>query len=100
MLLQKKKPPVSGSGSKVLFDATVCAELITYVPNYFEPTYVVQSFVFLYLIFAICLLVPFFISFCRAEEVGYVIPTDVQEQSLPVLLSRQDCVLHAQVMFV
>ncbi|XP_078169853.1 P-loop containing nucleoside triphosphate hydrolases superfamily protein isoform X1 [Carex rostrata] len=32
----------------------------------------------------------------RSEEVGYVTPTDVQEQSLPVLLSRQDCVLHAQ----
>ncbi|KAJ1704259.1 hypothetical protein LUZ63_004038 [Rhynchospora breviuscula] len=32
----------------------------------------------------------------RAEEVGYVTPTDVQEQSLPILLSGQDCVLHAQ----
>ncbi|PKU78143.1 DEAD-box ATP-dependent RNA helicase 58, chloroplastic [Dendrobium catenatum] len=32
-----------------------------------------------------------------AEEVGYVRPTDVQRQSLPVLLSGQDCVLHAQV---
>jgi len=33
----------------------------------------------------------------RAEEVGYVVPTEVQEQSLPLLLSGQDCVLHAQV---
>nr|CAB3446265.1 unnamed protein product [Digitaria exilis] len=33
----------------------------------------------------------------RAEEVGYVVPTDVQEQSLPLLLSGQDCILHAQV---
>ncbi|XP_062208207.1 DEAD-box ATP-dependent RNA helicase 58, chloroplastic isoform X2 [Phragmites australis] len=32
----------------------------------------------------------------RAEEVGYVVPTEVQEQSLPVLLSGQDCILHAQ----
>ncbi|PKA52609.1 DEAD-box ATP-dependent RNA helicase 58, chloroplastic [Apostasia shenzhenica] len=32
----------------------------------------------------------------RAEEVGYVMCTDVQRQSLPVLLSGQDCVLHAQ----
>ncbi|CAN6272100.1 unnamed protein product [Urochloa humidicola] len=32
----------------------------------------------------------------RAEEVGYVIPTEVQEQSLPLLLSGQDCILHAQ----
>ncbi|CAL4888876.1 unnamed protein product [Urochloa decumbens] len=32
----------------------------------------------------------------RAEEVGYVMPTEVQEQSLPLLLSGQDCVLHAQ----
>ncbi|KAH0434778.1 hypothetical protein IEQ34_026773 [Dendrobium chrysotoxum] len=32
----------------------------------------------------------------RAEEVGYIRPTDVQRQSLPVLLSGQDCVLHAQ----
>uniref|UniRef100_M8B793 RNA helicase n=1 Tax=Aegilops tauschii TaxID=37682 RepID=M8B793_AEGTA len=35
--------------------------------------------------------------FCRAEDVGYVSPTEVQEQSLPVLLSGQDCILHAQV---
>ncbi|XP_062182238.1 DEAD-box ATP-dependent RNA helicase 58, chloroplastic-like, partial [Phragmites australis] len=33
----------------------------------------------------------------RAEEVGYVVPTEVQEQSLPVLLSGQDCILHAQI---
>ncbi|KAL6591490.1 hypothetical protein ACP70R_049993 [Stipagrostis hirtigluma subsp. patula] len=32
----------------------------------------------------------------RAEEVGYVVATEVQEQSLPVLLSGQDCILHAQ----
>ncbi|TKW37002.1 hypothetical protein SEVIR_1G019000v4 [Setaria viridis] len=32
----------------------------------------------------------------RAEEVGYVVPTEVQEQSLPLLLSGQDCILHAQ----
>ncbi|CAD6234538.1 unnamed protein product [Miscanthus lutarioriparius] len=32
----------------------------------------------------------------RAEEVGYVVPTEVQEQSLPLLLSGQDRVLHAQ----
>ncbi|KAM0945394.1 putative RNA helicase [Dioscorea sansibarensis] len=33
----------------------------------------------------------------RAEEVGYTMPTDVQRESLPVLLSGQDCVIHAQV---
>lgn len=33
----------------------------------------------------------------RAEEIGYVMPTDVQEQALPILLSGRDCVLHAQV---
>ncbi|KAF7033825.1 hypothetical protein CFC21_044902 [Triticum aestivum] len=32
----------------------------------------------------------------RAEDVGYTSPTEVQEQSLPVLLSGQDCILHAQ----
>ncbi|KAG0479252.1 hypothetical protein HPP92_010110 [Vanilla planifolia] len=32
----------------------------------------------------------------RAEEVGYVMPTDIQRQFLPVLLSGKDCVLHAQ----
>ncbi|WOL14392.1 hypothetical protein Cni_G23172 [Canna indica] len=32
----------------------------------------------------------------RAEEMGYTIPTDVQRQSLPLLLSGKDCVLHAQ----
>ncbi|KDP40132.1 hypothetical protein JCGZ_02130 [Jatropha curcas] len=32
----------------------------------------------------------------RAEEVGYVVPTDVQRQALPVLFSRRDCILHAQ----
>ncbi|XBI22972.1 hypothetical protein VPH35_063924 [Triticum aestivum] len=34
--------------------------------------------------------------FARAEDVGYVSPTEVQEQSLPVLLSGLDCILHAQ----
>ncbi|KAF8392432.1 hypothetical protein HHK36_022774 [Tetracentron sinense] len=34
---------------------------------------------------------------CRlAEEVGFVLPTDVQRQSLPTLLSGRDCILHAQ----
>ncbi|KAG5627879.1 hypothetical protein H5410_013097 [Solanum commersonii] len=32
----------------------------------------------------------------RAEEVGYVIPTEVQLQALPFLFSGHDCVLHAQ----
>ncbi|KAK8960460.1 hypothetical protein KSP40_PGU008600 [Platanthera guangdongensis] len=32
----------------------------------------------------------------RAEELGYHRPTDVQQKSLPVLLSGRDCVLHAQ----
>ncbi|KAK1280339.1 hypothetical protein QJS04_geneDACA020658 [Acorus gramineus] len=32
----------------------------------------------------------------RVEEIGFVRPTDVQRQSLPVLLSGRDCVLHAQ----
>ncbi|XP_049387434.1 DEAD-box ATP-dependent RNA helicase 58, chloroplastic isoform X3 [Solanum stenotomum] len=32
----------------------------------------------------------------RAEEVGYVIPTEVQLQALPFLFSGRDCVLHAQ----
>ncbi|XP_062108418.1 DEAD-box ATP-dependent RNA helicase 58, chloroplastic isoform X1 [Humulus lupulus] len=32
----------------------------------------------------------------RVDEVGYVIPTDVQRQALPTLFSGFDCVLHAQ----
>ncbi|KAL9233110.1 hypothetical protein vseg_008145 [Gypsophila vaccaria] len=32
----------------------------------------------------------------RMEEVGFVTPTDVQKQGLPVLFSGHDCVLHAQ----
>ncbi|KAK1302057.1 hypothetical protein QJS10_CPB12g01718 [Acorus calamus] len=32
----------------------------------------------------------------EVEEIGFVRPTDVQRQSLPVLLSGRDCVLHAQ----
>ncbi|KAJ8766320.1 hypothetical protein K2173_022379 [Erythroxylum novogranatense] len=32
----------------------------------------------------------------RAEEVGYVMPTGVQRQALPVLFSGRDCLLHAQ----
>ncbi|XP_057956775.1 DEAD-box ATP-dependent RNA helicase 58, chloroplastic isoform X2 [Malania oleifera] len=32
----------------------------------------------------------------RVEEVGFVIPTDVQRQALPVLLAGRDCILHAQ----
>ncbi|XP_054805821.1 DEAD-box ATP-dependent RNA helicase 58, chloroplastic isoform X3 [Prosopis cineraria] len=32
----------------------------------------------------------------RMEEIGYVLPTDVQKQALPSLLSGRDCILHAQ----
>ncbi|KAL6581780.1 DEAD-box ATP-dependent RNA helicase 58, chloroplastic [Orobanche minor] len=32
----------------------------------------------------------------RAEEVGYVSPTHVQQKALPVLFSGRDCVIHAQ----
>ncbi|MFS8005760.1 putative RNA helicase [Helianthus anomalus] len=33
----------------------------------------------------------------RVEEVGYLTPTEIQRQALPVLFSRRDCILHAQV---
>lgn len=33
----------------------------------------------------------------RAEDVGFVLPTDVQRQALPIILSGRDCVLHAQL---
>lgn len=36
-------------------------------------------------------------SSCRVEEVGYVVPTPVQNEALPVLFSGRDCVIHAQV---
>ncbi|KAF3774657.1 DEAD-box ATP-dependent RNA helicase 58 [Nymphaea thermarum] len=36
----------------------------------------------------------------RAEEIGYVFPTDIQEQALPTLLSGRDCIIHAQVVKV
>ncbi|PNX62830.1 DEAD-box ATP-dependent RNA helicase chloroplastic-like, partial [Trifolium pratense] len=32
----------------------------------------------------------------RMEEVGYVMPTEVQKQALPHLFSGRDCILHAQ----
>ncbi|KAJ4847294.1 DEAD-box ATP-dependent RNA helicase 58, chloroplastic [Turnera subulata] len=32
----------------------------------------------------------------RVEEVGYVMPTEIQRQSLPVLFEGRDCILHAQ----
>ncbi|MFS8005761.1 putative RNA helicase [Helianthus anomalus] len=32
----------------------------------------------------------------RVEEVGYLTPTEIQRQALPVLFSRRDCILHAQ----
>ncbi|KAL6975282.1 hypothetical protein U1Q18_052704 [Sarracenia purpurea var. burkii] len=32
----------------------------------------------------------------RVEEVGFVVPTEVQRQALPILLSGRDCILHAQ----
>ncbi|XP_045809250.1 DEAD-box ATP-dependent RNA helicase 58, chloroplastic isoform X1 [Trifolium pratense] len=32
----------------------------------------------------------------RMEEVGYVMPTEVQKQALPHLFSGHDCILHAQ----
>ncbi|XWS13593.1 hypothetical protein CRYUN_Cryun36dG0050900 [Craigia yunnanensis] len=33
----------------------------------------------------------------RVEEVGYIVPTDVQREALPVLFSGNDCILHAQI---
>lgn len=33
---------------------------------------------------------------CRMEEVGFVVPTDIQREALPVLFSGKDCILHAQ----
>ncbi|CAL5401717.1 unnamed protein product [Camellia sinensis] len=32
----------------------------------------------------------------RVEEVGFVVPTDVQQKVLPILLSGLDCILHTQ----
>ncbi|XP_021290789.1 DEAD-box ATP-dependent RNA helicase 58, chloroplastic isoform X1 [Herrania umbratica] len=32
----------------------------------------------------------------RMEELGHVMPTDVQREALPVLFSGNDCILHAQ----
>ncbi|KAI4302717.1 hypothetical protein MLD38_038434 [Melastoma candidum] len=32
----------------------------------------------------------------RMDELGYVVPTDVQKQALPVLFSGRDCVIHSQ----
>lgn len=32
----------------------------------------------------------------RAEELGFSVPTNVQQQALPILLSGRDCILHAQ----
>ncbi|GAV84599.1 DEAD domain-containing protein/Helicase_C domain-containing protein [Cephalotus follicularis] len=32
----------------------------------------------------------------RVEEVGYVVPTDVQREALPILFDGHDCILHAQ----
>ncbi|XP_017647102.1 DEAD-box ATP-dependent RNA helicase 58, chloroplastic isoform X2 [Gossypium arboreum] len=32
----------------------------------------------------------------RLEEAGYLVPTDVQKEALPVLFSGNDCILHAQ----
>ncbi|KAE9602116.1 putative RNA helicase [Lupinus albus] len=32
----------------------------------------------------------------RIEEIGYVMPTDVQRQALPFLFSGRDCIIHAQ----
>lgn len=34
------------------------------------------------------------------EEVGYIVPTNVQREALPVLFSGNDCILHAQVDFL
>lgn len=36
---------------------------------------------------------------CRMDEVGYIIPTDAQQEALPILFSGHDCILHAQVDF-
>lgn len=32
----------------------------------------------------------------RMEEIGYVVPTDVQRQALPILFDGSDCILNAQ----
>ncbi|CAI9271677.1 unnamed protein product [Lactuca saligna] len=32
----------------------------------------------------------------QIEELGFLMPTEIQRQALPILLSGQDCILHAQ----
>ncbi|CAH1449634.1 unnamed protein product [Lactuca virosa] len=32
----------------------------------------------------------------RIEELGFLMPTEIQRQALPILFSGQDCILHAQ----
>ncbi|THF96561.1 hypothetical protein TEA_023216 [Camellia sinensis var. sinensis] len=42
--------------------------------------------------------ITFQIIYCagEVEEVGFVVPTDVQRKALPIMLSGRDCILHAQ----
>ncbi|CAL5395521.1 unnamed protein product [Camellia sinensis] len=41
--------------------------------------------------------ITFQIIYCAGvEEVGFVVPTDVQRKALPIMLSGRDCILHAQ----
>ncbi|CAL5337716.1 unnamed protein product [Camellia sinensis] len=35
----------------------------------------------------------------RVKDVGFVVPTDVQQKALPILLSGHDCIVHAQYRF-
>ncbi|KAG5023979.1 hypothetical protein JHK85_020321 [Glycine max] len=44
---------------------------------------------------ALCSEFDKYVSF-RMEEIGYVMPTDIQREALPYLFSGLDCILHAQ----
>lgn len=48
---------------------------------------------------ALCSEFDKYVSF-RMDEIGYVMPTDIQREALPYLFSGLDCILHAQVIFI
>jgi len=55
---------------------------------------------FSFLFFLLCSVLRIWRMLFRMEEIGYVMPTDIQREALPYLFSGRDCILHAQVIYI
>jgi len=86
---QQRSPlPLSENYAKLTFRNIYCkGNFNTFLP-------------FFFLFFPLCFVLRIWRICFRMEEIGYVMPTDIQREALPYLFSGHDCILHAQVIYI